>query len=148
MLKYVQQRQLQWKSVTPSAYQPFSDPSDYKILRNDWPYGIDTDITHLVVWTKFKFEVDPITDDLTATARSTIEDFIIRAFCDSRAGGLDRSEVIWFKNWTSLKSVDGLEHFHVLLHQANEDFINRTTQDGNRLNNSNIGGRTDSTAIE
>ncbi len=97
--------------------RPFSNPSDYKILRNDWPYGIDTDITHLVIWTKFTFEVDSNTDDITPSARTTIENFVVKAFCDPKNDGLDRSRVIWFKNRTSLKSVDGIEHFHVMLYK-------------------------------
>jgi hypothetical protein len=126
MLNYVQQTHLHWSSVSPSGDPPFSNPSDYKILPNDWPYGIDKDIIHLVVWTKFFFEVDPATDDITPSARAAIEDFVVKAFCES--GGLDRNKVIWFKNWTSLKSVDGIEHFHVMLYRVDEEFIDRITQ--------------------
>ncbi len=54
---------------------------DFKILRNDWPYGIDPDIVHLVVWTKFELEDDPTTDDLTMDARRQIDEFVQRTFC-------------------------------------------------------------------
>ena len=53
---------------------------DYKILYNDWPYGVETDIVHLVVWTKFELEDDPATDDLTSRARKEIDDFVGRTF--------------------------------------------------------------------
>ena len=53
---------------------------DYKILFNDWPYGVEKDIIHLVVWTKFELEDDPATDDLTPRARKEIDDFVGETF--------------------------------------------------------------------
>lgn len=52
-----------------------------KILHNDWPYGVDERIVHLVVWTKFELEDDPATDDLTPEARQMIDDFVKKTFC-------------------------------------------------------------------
>ncbi|KAK5121555.1 hypothetical protein LTR85_004727 [Meristemomyces frigidus] len=127
MLHFVQQERLQWPTVEPSGDAPFNKPTDYKILWNDWPYGIDTDITHLVVWTKFVFEVDPITGDITPSVRSAIEAFVRQQFCDPEQGGLDRSQVIWFKNWSSLRSVDAIEHCHVMLHQARRELVDKIT---------------------
>ena len=65
VLSFVQHERLHW-NVTLSTRIPFIDPSDYKILFNDWPYGIDTDITHLVVWTKFSLEEDMASEELGA----------------------------------------------------------------------------------
>jgi len=56
-------------------------PDDIKILYNDWPYGIDEKIVHLVVWTKFDLEDDPATDDLTPEARKEIDEYVNRTFC-------------------------------------------------------------------
>lgn len=53
---------------------------DLKILYNDWPYGIDTKIIHLVVWTKFELEDDPVTGALTASMRQKIDDYVERTF--------------------------------------------------------------------
>lgn len=52
-----------------------------KILYNDWPYGVDKDIIHLVVWVKFELEDDPATDDLTPRARKEIDDYVRSTFC-------------------------------------------------------------------
>ena len=52
------------------------DIDDIKVLCNDWPYGIDSRITHLVVWTKFDLEEDPQTGDLTPTARALIDQWV------------------------------------------------------------------------
>jgi hypothetical protein len=123
MLNYVLKKCLQWPSIAPSKDPFFSNPSDYKILRNDWPYGVDIDITHLVVWTKFR--MDSTTDDTSSPHRAAIENFVCKTFCDVDCGGLTRCSVTWFKNWASLRSIDGIEHFHVMLYQASEDFIDR-----------------------
>lgn len=54
--------------------------ADHKILYNDWPYGVEEGIIHLVVWTKFTFEDDPVADDLTPYARKEIDDFVESTF--------------------------------------------------------------------
>lgn len=52
-----------------------------KILYNDWPYGVEEGIIHLVVWVKFELEDDPATDDLTPRARKEIDDYVKKTFC-------------------------------------------------------------------
>ncbi|KAI4240670.1 MAG: hypothetical protein LQ352_007591, partial [Teloschistes flavicans] len=37
---------------------PFADSRDYKMLRNDWPYGLEKGVEHLVVWLKNRLAVD------------------------------------------------------------------------------------------
>lgn len=54
---------------------------DIKILYNDWPYGVEKGIIHLVVWTKFELEDDPETDDLTPQARREIDEYVRKTFC-------------------------------------------------------------------
>jgi Protein of unknown function (DUF3605) len=38
-----------------------------------------------------------------------------------------RPQVVWFKNWKSLKSVHAIEHFHVMLMDADRDFVDEIT---------------------
>lgn len=56
---------------------------DIKILYNDWPYGIDERIVHLVVWTKFDLPDDPETNELTSAMRQEIDDYVERMFCQA-----------------------------------------------------------------
>ena len=63
-----------------SQREPFTSEDDIKILWNDWPYGIDPKIVHLVVWTKFDLEEDPVTTDLTDRARAQIEEYVMKTF--------------------------------------------------------------------
>lgn len=125
VLSFVQNERLRWDSISPSGQPPFVNPADFKVLYNDWPYGIDPDITHLVVWTKFLLEDDPETGFLTDEYHDLIESFVKRTFCGP--GAVERDQLIWFKNWKSLKSVHALEHFHVMLHKAPGDFLTKVT---------------------
>lgn len=125
VLSFVQQERLHWDSISPSAEPLFTNPADYKILYNDWPYGIDRDITHLVVWTKFLLDDDPVTGFLTAEHNDLIDDFVQRTFCTE--DGISRENLIWFKNWKSLKSVHALEHFHIMLYRASPEFLEMIT---------------------
>lgn len=79
----------------------FEDPSNWKILYNDWPYGIEEKIVHLVVWTKFELEEDPESPigDLTEEARREIEAFVEEKFV--RAGGMPKDDVSAFFNFAS-----------------------------------------------
>jgi len=36
-------------------------------------------------------------------------------------------KVIWFKNWSSLKSIHSIEHFHVMLHDPDSDSVREIT---------------------
>lgn len=60
-----------------SALNPVDD---IKVLFNDWPYGVDQKIVHLVVWTKFPLVEDPATGDLKKDARKQIDDFVNMTF--------------------------------------------------------------------
>lgn len=96
---------------------------DIKILFNDWPYGIDSRIVHLVVWVKFAFEEDVVTGDLTDTARKEIETYVDKTFRAQVGPG----SCIWFKNWASLKSIHAVEHFHVMLFNPDCGFVKKIT---------------------
>lgn len=120
MTAYLIQHRLPWGSppFTYNSTIPYSDPSDFKILINDWPYGVTDDITHIVVWSKTPIATDEKTGDVTGESRAVIKAFVKRTFED-RLGDEDR--VLWFKNWVQLQSVRALEHIHVLVRNASEE---------------------------
>ncbi|KAL0475694.1 hypothetical protein QR685DRAFT_56316 [Neurospora intermedia] len=102
------------------------EDGDVKILWNDWPYGVDEKIVHLVVWTKFQLEDDPKTGDLTEEARAEIDEFVKKKF---QVGGRMAGEhIIWFKNWAHIKSVKAVEHFHVMLFDPDPEFVREITK--------------------
>ena len=106
MLAFVQRERLQWDNTRPPGNTPFVDTDDYRILYNDWRYGLSADTKHLVVWTKFPLEEDLETGDLTQRARDQVQAFVSRTFCG--VDGVDREQLVWFKNWRSLKSIHAL----------------------------------------
>ncbi|KAH8157298.1 hypothetical protein CIB48_g10954 [Xylaria polymorpha] len=118
VMDFILTQRLHWDMpITPKG-KPFESEQDIKILWNDWPYGLDKKIVHIVVWTKFDLEDDPATDDLTEKARAEIDAFVLKTF---------GSRYIWFKNWRSLKSVQAVEHFHVMLYDPDPTFIAEVT---------------------
>ncbi|EAW14319.1 GIG1 family protein [Aspergillus clavatus NRRL 1] len=113
---------------------PFADPSDYKILRNDWPYGVAPGIAHLCVWLRTPVPVQEHGGDLTDESRALIEGFVRETFVERLAkeeGRYSRPEdhVLWFKNWTALQSVRSLEHIHVLIRDVPESILYEWTQE-------------------
>ncbi|KAI6981166.1 hypothetical protein KC318_g14611 [Hortaea werneckii] len=122
VMAFVMQERLRWRDLKPKG-RPFEYLEDYKILHNDWPYGVDPRIVHLVVWTKFDLPSDPVTDDLTPQTRHLINSFVDQLFVRKCA----RENVIWFKNWGSLKSIHAVEHFHVMLFNPDKSFIDEIT---------------------
>lgn len=116
---------------------PFADPSDYKILRNDWPYGLTPDITHIVVWLRTPVAVKESTGDVTDESRALIENFVQTTFVGRLAQEKDRfpdpkDHVLWFKNWTALQSVRALEHIHILVRDVPDRIITEWTGEGPR----------------
>lgn len=105
---------------------PFADPSDYKILRNDWPYGLAPGIVHLVVWLRTPVPVKEDGGDLTEESRGLIEGFVKRVFVGRlEREGFDGAEgqVLWFKNWSALQSVRSLEHVHILVRDVPDHIL-------------------------
>ncbi|QSS56541.1 hypothetical protein I7I53_04785 [Histoplasma capsulatum var. duboisii H88] len=124
VLDFVVQKRLRWVGdLEARGTAPFQHPDDIKILYNDWPYGVEKDIVHLVVWTKFELEDDLATDDLTPRMRREIDEFVGKTF----RSRMPAEKVIWFKNWKSLKSIHAIEHFHVMLYQPDPLFLHEIT---------------------
>ncbi|KAL2260835.1 hypothetical protein VTK26DRAFT_5047 [Humicola hyalothermophila] len=122
VMNFILTQRLHWTLPLVPKGRPFEFEDDYKILRNDWPYGIDKRIIHLVVWTKFTLEEDKATKDLTDEARAEIEAFVRRKF--SR---MPPDHVVWFKNWSSIQSVQSVQHFHVMLYDPDPEFVREIT---------------------
>lgn len=124
IMNFVMRERLHWNDLSPSG-EAFTNPEDYKILYNDWPYGIDKRIVHLVVWTKFHLPADPSSDigDMSSETRALVDDFVEQTFA-SKCG---RENVIWFKNWAGLKSVHAVEHLHVMLFDPDPKFVEGIT---------------------
>lgn len=125
MLSFIQAERLHWETLTPSSDSPFTNSTDYKILFNDWPYGIDRSIAHLVCWTKFLLDDDPDTGDITEDTRNLVEQFVVQLFCGH--AGMKRTDLAWFKNWRSLKSVHAIEHFHIMIYNPPKEFLEKIT---------------------
>ncbi|KAJ5307750.1 hypothetical protein N7476_008406 [Penicillium atrosanguineum] len=127
VMRFVVKERLHWGNGDTDDLRPRGSPFEFDedvcILYNDWPYGIDTDIVHLVVWTKFELTDDPATGELTREARDMIEQYVQRTFRSVAA-----ESVVWFKNWKSLKSVHAVEHFHVMLHRPDMAFVAEITR--------------------
>lgn len=119
-MNFIVNERLQWDTMQPKG-PPFEYAEDVKILYNDWPYGLDPRIVHLVVWTKFELEDDPETGLSTPESRREIEQYVHKTFA-SRV-----HEFVWFKNWKSLKSVHAVEHFHVMLYNPDAEFLKEIT---------------------
>ena len=75
-----------------------------KILPNDWPYGLEAGIVHLVVWTKFRLEENAETGMLTEEARGRVEGFVERVFGRELGEG-NVSIIAATEGWTVLMTV-------------------------------------------
>ncbi|XDG00891.1 hypothetical protein ABKA04_000506 [Annulohypoxylon sp. FPYF3050] len=112
----------------PASTIPFDDPSDYRVLLNDWPYGLTPDMTHIVVWSRTPIETDPETGDMTPESRRTVSNFVQEFFVDKLGpDGSDR--VLWFKNWVALQSVRALEHIHVIVKDVDKTLLDVWTRE-------------------
>lgn len=81
VMNFILNERLKWEApVVARGSRPFECEDDVKVLRNDWPYGIDKRIVHLVVWTKFPLEEDPATGDLTDATRAAIDAYVRKTF--------------------------------------------------------------------
>ncbi|OBA21921.1 hypothetical protein METBIDRAFT_40530 [Metschnikowia bicuspidata var. bicuspidata NRRL YB-4993] len=104
--------------VRSSGAVPFSNATDLRIIRNDFPYYFEDNVCHLCVWTKEPIPSDPRSDrgDISAETRELIEKYVCQTFVEH--AGFARENVLWFRNWEALQSVREISHIHVLLRNA------------------------------
>ncbi|KAL8388582.1 hypothetical protein RB595_009075 [Gaeumannomyces hyphopodioides] len=114
-----------FKPVSPV---PFQDSSDYRVLMNDWPYGLASGIAHIVVWSRTGIPTDPETGDMTPESRRTVADFVERFFVATLGPG-GENRVMWFKNWVALQSVRALEHIHVMVKDVEPAVLAKWTEE-------------------
>ena len=112
---------------SPALSRPFEDPSDFRVLLNDWPYGLDSNITHIIVWSRTPIATQFADGDMTSSGRSSIEAFVQRYFVD-RLPGRSRDQVLWFRNYGELRSVGAIEHFHVLVRDVDAHIVQAWTE--------------------
>lgn len=137
---FVLKERLEWTPTDAKATPPvfevrnqelFADENDFKVLRNDWPYGLEKGMTHLVVWLKNVVPINEATGDLTTTSRRDIAGFVEKRFVQRLklvAGLNDPSDrVAWFKNPVALQSVRGVDHVHVMVRDVPEAIIEEWT---------------------
>lgn len=73
----------------------------------------------MVVWTKSPIPTEPPIEDMTPEARAVIHNFVMTVFGEK----VGEENVLWFKNWKALQSVQAVEHVHVLVRGANERLV-------------------------
>jgi len=129
MSNYLIQHRLPWGSppFTSVSTIPFANPQDYKVLLNDWPYGLTPDVTHIVVWSKTPIPTDEKTGHVTEESRGIICEFVHKTFAERLNG--DSGRVVWFKNWVALQSVRALEHIHVMVRDASKEDLEYWTKE-------------------
>lgn len=98
------------------------------MLKNDWPYGFEPGISHIVVWTRTPIATDDTVGDMTLESRKTVSDFIKHFFVD-RLGPRGEDKVLWFKNWVALQSVRTVDHVHVLVRHVEPEIIDEWTRE-------------------
>ena len=143
MTNFVCKERLHWQPLPSSTDRtgplfnceseiPFASPKDYKILLNDWPYGLSSDIIHFVVWIKNRIPVVPPEGYVAPESSRLIEEFVQKTFIDRlKMVGQGDDQVQWFKNWVSLQSVRGLDHIHVLVRAAPQALVDEWTEESN-----------------
>ena len=137
MSNFVCRLRLQWPSIDdinspliPRDATPFGHPDDYKIIRNDWPYAVPPDVTHLIVWLKTPL-ASASDGSLLPEAEAQVQGFVnarLVAPIKARNGREDDDNVLWFKNWSALQSVGALEHFHCLVKGADKGLLEEWAQ--------------------
>lgn len=102
-------------SVPSSGDALFTNPSDLKIVKNDFPYYFEDDVMHLCVWTKKRIDSDPnsVLGDLSVEMRALLERYVVKTFVEGLH--IPRKNLVWFRNWEALQSVKEISHLHVIV---------------------------------
>lgn len=112
-------------NVQESGDPLFTNASDLKIVRNDFPYYFEDDVAHLCVWTKRRIPSDPESKlgDLSTESRALIERYVVKTFVEYL--GIPREDIVWFRNWDALQSVKEISHVHVIIKGMTQEQLDK-----------------------
>jgi hypothetical protein len=124
------QERLYWKQIAsgnpdePLRFNykspvPFAERKDYRILINDWPYGLEKNIKHICVWLKNRLPADKTTGRITKEGFDLIQNFVQETF-HKGLGVEGQDKVLWFRNYTILQSIRAIDHVHVLVQDVDD----------------------------
>ncbi|KAJ8124874.1 hypothetical protein O1611_g8766 [Lasiodiplodia mahajangana] len=113
---------------SPASTIPFQDPSDYRVLLNDWPHGFPSNVKQMVIWTRALIPTESDDGDMTPAARAVVESFVQRYFRDRLVGGTP-DQLVWFRNWGATRSVPSIDHIHVLVRDVDPSIIEEWTRE-------------------
>jgi Protein of unknown function (DUF3605) len=130
VLTFLMQERLFWEPLPASdsgiaptfAFKnptPFADRSDYRIIVNDWPYGLVPGIKHICVWLKTPLPIDTTKGALTKEGTDMVNEFVRKTF-EEPLGVVGKDKVVWFKNYWSTQSVRAIDHVHVLFRDIDD----------------------------
>lgn len=93
----------------------FANPNDTCITLNDFPYWIKEPTIHLLVWVRSPMPPDPNSEigDIDNQTKKLIEEYVQETFV--KGSGIDRDDIIWWKNYTKIQSIKSIPHVHVLI---------------------------------
>lgn len=99
----------------------FENVSNLKIIRNDFPYYFESDITHLCVWSKETIPSDPQSamGDISVETRAKVDRYVDYKFVKQLK--IPKEDVVWFRNWEALQSVKEISHIHVLVRNVTKE---------------------------
>ncbi|KAH3671025.1 hypothetical protein OGAPHI_000736 [Ogataea philodendri] len=121
--------------VKPADSRMFANEADITIVQNTFPYYVEPGVQHLCVWVKFPMPPDPQSDkgDISPKDKQLVEKYITNTFCNWL--GIPRSDLVWFKNWTSLQSVRSIPHIHVIIKDMDQDSLDKVLRTGGKALN-------------
>ncbi|CCC68792.1 hypothetical protein NCAS_0B07080 [Naumovozyma castellii] len=107
----------------------------YKVAINDFPYFFESNVVHLLVWSKIRIPIyeddktgekevrinatDNVFPEFNEEMRLKIEAFLKSVLTDRY--GIKRENYGWFINYTNLQSIRGISHIHLLLRITDKD---------------------------
>ncbi|TID12951.1 hypothetical protein CANINC_005050 [Pichia inconspicua] len=108
------------KLIKPEDTRPFCNPHDVCITLNDFPYYIAGKTLHMLVWVKFPMDPDPNSPigDIDNSMKDIIEQYVRATFV--KHAGVNRDDLIWWKNYAAIQSIKTIPHVHVLVNLEND----------------------------
>lgn len=94
IMNFIQTVKLKWPSPIVPKGKAFEFDEDVYVQYNDWPYGIDPEVVHLVVWTKFPLEEAGEEGDLSDAERKRIDDYVEKTFRQEKSLGAENVSLV------------------------------------------------------
>lgn len=109
------------------------DENTLCVLENNFPYNFESDVSHILVWSKIYIPLFKKGDCEVGVSINEEVKGLVDVFLERLLIPLNMRDYVWFINYPHLQSVKTVSHIHVLIRTEDKETVRRLVREKGML---------------